>query len=251
MVNSAFGKFLESVRNRERVVLVNTPEALNKVTSKSTFVRVKILNNNLVAVHLRRVVTTLDKPIQVGVRILDTAKVTLYSFHYDYIRVRYGDRAQLCYTDTDSLVYHVRTKDVYEDMGENRHLFDLSTYPRSHFLHDLTNRKKLGLWSDEARGKMILEFCGLKSKLYSLRFADATEQRAAKGVQRSCIQKDLCHEMYMSCLRDKTLVRCAFQQIRAQKHIVYTTSQTKVAMNSFSDKRYILADGIARRNCLL
>ena len=67
----------------------------------------------------------LDKPSYVGMCILDLSKTLMYDFHYNYIRKKYPD-CQLLFTDTDSLVYHIKTEDIYLDFYKDRSLFDIS-----------------------------------------------------------------------------------------------------------------------------
>ena len=94
----------------------------------------------------------------------------MYDFHYNFIRKKYKDNAVLLFTDTDSLCYLIRTRDIYQDISENRHLFDLSNYPQDHPLYNTTNKKKPGFFKDETGGCAIKEFVGLKSKMYSFTF---------------------------------------------------------------------------------
>jgi hypothetical protein len=245
MVNSCYGKFLENVRERERVHLVTDTHSLNRLTTKPTFSRVKIYHNGLVGVYLKHTVVTLSKPIFIGVAILDLAKTVLYAFHYDHMMKVYGPRATLLYTDTDSLLYWIKTHDAYLDMLKSKSIFDLSSYPPTHFLYDVTNKKVPGKWSDETNGVAIYEFVGLKAKLYSLKLAGDNEQRVAKGVPRSQIREFLRHDMYKSCLTQTTLLRCEnFHQIRADHHDVYTIVSTKLALSPYCDKRYLQADGV-------
>ena len=109
----------------------------------------------------------LDKPSYVGMFILDLSKTLMYDFHYNYIRKKYTD-CQVLFTDTDSLFYHIETEgDVYEDFFIDRSLFDNSDYPKSSKLFSGENKKVIGKFKDEAAGKPILEFFGVKTKMYS------------------------------------------------------------------------------------
>ena len=102
-------------------------------------------------------------------------------------------------TDTDSLLYSIRTDDVYSDMKEDLQLFDTSDYPTDHPCHCDDNKKVVGKFKDETSEKPIREFVGLRAKYYSLLLSDCTDKKVAKGVPRTAIKKRLRHQLY-SCL---------------------------------------------------
>ena len=91
----------------------------------------------------------------------------MYDFHYNYIKKRYNNKAKLLFTDTDSLFYEIETQDIYEELWQDRNLFDNSDYPKdSKFLYS-TSKKVIAKFKDEAAGMPIVEFIGLRSKMYS------------------------------------------------------------------------------------
>ena len=94
----------------------------------------------------------------------------MYDFHYNTMKPKYGDKMKLLFTDTDSLCYEIETEDVYKDMSENVILYDFSEYPKDHFLFNNENKKIIGKFKDEAGSKPIIEFVGLRSKLYLTKF---------------------------------------------------------------------------------
>ena len=94
----------------------------------------------------------LKRPIYVGMCVLDLSKTVMYDFHYNYIKARYGAKAKLLLTDTDSLCYQIETQDIYLDMQNGIHLFDKSNYPQDHFLFSNINKKVLGKLKDELAG---------------------------------------------------------------------------------------------------
>ena len=114
------------------------------------------------------------------------SKLLTYEFHYGYVKRKYN--AKLLFTDTDSLVYEIKTEDVYEDFYEDKNLFDLTDYPRDSKSFDLVNKKVIGKMKDEFKGKATGEFVGLKSKMYSLVDVDGGENKKAKGVNRSAVK---------------------------------------------------------------
>ena len=99
--------------------------------------------------------------------ILDLSKTLMYDFHYNYIKKRYGDRAKLLFTDTDSLTYEIETEDVYKDFWNDKDMFDNSNYPENSPYYCNANEKVISKFKDEACGVPTVEFIGLKSKMYS------------------------------------------------------------------------------------
>ena len=104
----------------------------------------------------------------------------MYEFHYRYVKRKFSP--DLLFTDTGSLVYEIKTNDIYEDFYEDKNLFDFSDYPRDSKFFDLVNKTVIDKMKDEFRGKIISEFFGLKSKMYSLVDVDGKENKKAKGV---------------------------------------------------------------------
>ena len=102
MNNSVFGKTMENVRNRVNVKLVTKEKTLGKLAKKANFKSANIFNENLIAVHMEKTTVKLNKPIQVGMSILDLSKTLMYRFHYDYVKPKWGDKAELLFTDTDA-----------------------------------------------------------------------------------------------------------------------------------------------------
>ena len=143
MNNSVFGKTMENVRKHVNIELVNSDRRLKQLTARPVFHRMNIISKDLCAVRTLRTSVKLNKPIYVGFSILDLSKLLMYDFHYSVIKERYGNFAQLCFTDTDSLFYHVLTDDIYSDMsGEQAELhYDFSDYPTNHALHSIKKQK--------------------------------------------------------------------------------------------------------------
>ena len=134
MNNSIFGKTMENVRNRVDFELVHTEKRLEKLTAKPRFHRVRHFNKDLVGVQCLRSVIKLNKPIYIGFCILDISKTLMYDFHYNVIGKRYQNRAELCFTDTDSLLYHIQTDDIFADMAKDIDKYDTSDFKKDHSL---------------------------------------------------------------------------------------------------------------------
>ncbi|KAK3103044.1 hypothetical protein FSP39_016008 [Pinctada imbricata] len=168
MNNSVFGKTMENLRKRVDIQLVNQEKRLLKLTKKPGFKSFKIFNEDLASIELQKSKLVLNRPIYVGFSILDLSKVLMYDFHYNYIKRKYGNTAQLLFTDTDSLCYDIKTEDIQEDMAKDKHLFDFSGYKKDHPLYDTTNKKVIGKMKDELNGAFLKEFVGLRAKMYSI-----------------------------------------------------------------------------------
>ena len=154
---------MENSRKRINVKLINNSKDYLRCVSKPNFISQKIFDKNFIAVHQIKSVLTLNKPIYVRFSILELSKLLMYKFHYDYVCNRYD--ARLLFTDTDSLVYEINNKDVYEQYFKDRRLFDFSGYPIDSKYYDSTNKKVLGEMKGEFNGVKIIEFVGLKSKM--------------------------------------------------------------------------------------
>ena len=89
----------------------------------------ELSDNNLAIIEMRKVKVKMNKPIYLGLSILDISKITMYEFCYDYVKIKYEDKARLCYMDTDSFVVNIKAKDFYKDIVENvKERFDTSNY---------------------------------------------------------------------------------------------------------------------------
>lgn len=175
MNNSVFGKTMENVLKRRNIELVTTAKKYGKLVDKPSYKRdTPFIKNGeedecLIAVELERTKVMLKKPIYTGFSVLHLSKLLMYQFHYDYILPKYGvDRVKLLFTDTDSLTYLIFTEDIYKDMKEEQHLFDTSDYPKDHFLYSIENKKVIGKFKDENAGSPVMEFVGLRSKMYAM-----------------------------------------------------------------------------------
>ena len=248
MNNSVFGKTMENIRNRVDVKLVNTKEKLKKLVAKPNLKSPpKIFSENLVSVHLKKTSLTMDKPVYLGMCILDLSKTIMYDFHYNYIKPKYGAKAKLLFTDTDSLMYEIETEDFYKDISEDvKDRFDTSDYPENHPSGIPTgiNKKVLGMFKDEAAGKIIKEFVGLRAKLYSFIMEDGKENKRCKGVKKQVVENSITHEDYKTCLRTGKEQLRKQNILRSYEHEVFSEEVNKIALSAADDKRYILNDGI-------
>ena len=106
---------MENLRNRIDVRLVSSKKRLFKMNIKTKLYITKIFDNDLVGIRKNKVTLTLIKPAYVGMCVLDLSKVLMYDFHYDCIKNKYGSNSRLLFTDFESLMYKIKTGDIYED----------------------------------------------------------------------------------------------------------------------------------------
>ena len=133
----------------------------------------------------------MNKPVYLGQAILDLSKVIMYEFHYDYMVPKYGlEKLKLCYMDTDSLVYHIKTNDFYTDIVDDvQTRLDTSGYIPDRPLPVGLNKKVIGLMKDELGGKIMTEFMALRPKLYSYKKLDGSEDKKCKGIRKCIVKK--------------------------------------------------------------
>ena len=243
MNNSVFGKTMENIRNRSVIKLVTDKIKAENLAAKPNFKHCNIFNEDLIAIHMKKTILTFDKPVYLGMCILDLSKTLMYDFHYNYIKKKYGDKAKLLFTDTDSLMYEIKTEDFYKDIsGDVKDRFDTSDYPPNHPSGIPTgcNKKVLGMFKDEAGGKIIDEFVGLRAKLYSYKMFEGKESKKCKGVKKSVVKESIMHEDYKNCLFTGKEQLRKMNVIRSHKHDIYTEEVNKIALSPDDDKRYIL-----------
>ena len=243
MNNSVFGKTMENIRNRVDIRLVTRESQAKKLTCKPNYQHHMIFCENLTAVHMKKVSLKFNKPVYLGMSILDLSKTLMYDFHYNYIKPKYGDNAKLLFTDTDSLAYEIQTEDFYRDISfDVKEKFDTSNYPKDHPSGILTgvNKKVIGMFKDEASGKQIAEFVGLRAKLYSYRVEDLYEEKKCKGVKKAVIKKTITFNDYKNCLFDNKPAMRKMNVIRSHLHTIYTETVNKIALSPFDDKRLMI-----------
>ena len=230
MNNSVFGKTMENISKHRNIKLVTTEEKNFRTVMKPNFKSGVLSGENLMGCEMGKIKVVMNKPVYLGQAILDLSTIIMYEFHYDYMVPKYGlEKLKLCYMDTDSLVYDIKTEDFYEDIANDVEArFDTSGYSKTDFrpLPISINRKVIGLMKDELGGKIMTEFLALRPKLYSYEKLDGSEDKKCKG-----IKKTLTFEDYKTCLfNDSTEYRSQLM-FRSSKHEIHTIEVNKVALN--------------------
>lgn len=247
--NSVYGKCLESVRNRVDIKLRSKWDGrygIKSLIASPFFKKRTVFSEKLVAIEMSKSLITLDKPVCVGMAILDISKLCMNRFHYNYIKPKYGVNCELLYTDTDSFIYSISNiDDLYEDMKTDIHMFDTSEYPENNvYKMPRVNKKVLGLMSDECAGQPISEFVGLRSKMYSVRVNNIDVIKKAKGVKNYVLKNTITFQDYLDCIRNNCKISREQNSIRSKLHKVFSISQNKIALSPFDDKRQIMENNI-------
>ena len=130
MNDSVFGKTMENIRKHRNIKLVMTEEKYLRTVMKPNFKSGVLFGENLMGCEMGKIKVVMKKPVYFGQAILDLSKIVMYKFHYDYMVPKYGlEKLKLCYMDTDSLVYDIKTEDFYEDIANDvEAIFDTSGY---------------------------------------------------------------------------------------------------------------------------
>ncbi|WAQ99041.1 hypothetical protein MAR_023414 [Mya arenaria] len=198
-------------------------------------------------VHMKKTKIRFNKPVYLGMCILDLSKTLMYDFHYNYIKNNYGDKAKLLLTDTDSLAYEIKTEDFYTDISPDvNDMFDTSNFPANHpsGFKSGVNKKVVGMFKDECGGKIMHEFVGLRAKLYSYRMYEGNEEKRCKGVKQSVVKTEISFDDYKTCLFSRKEQLRKMNVIRSRGHQIFTEEVNKIALSANDDKRVIQEDGV-------
>jgi hypothetical protein len=244
VINSIFGKSAQQVRNKMNVKIVNSVAKAKFYTKKANFVKFEILSPDVVIIFMRHVKVVLDKPIYTAFTVLEVSKVFMYDWHYNKVKKWYGNNAQFLFTDTDSLAYHIKTKDFYKDLEKHKDEFDFSGFDESHPLYSTKNKKVIGKMKDESDGKILYSFIGVSPKMYSFA-GKGIHKLALKGVKTNIRNKFVTHDIFKKVLLEQKKYLCSMNLIRSKQHVLTTSNLTKVAIHSFDSKRFILEDGFS------
>ena len=241
MNNSVFGKTVENVRNRRDIKLVTTNKQRSKFATEPNYHSTKYISKDLLIMEMKKLVVKMNRPIYLGQEILDISKTLMYEFWYDYIKPKYGDKARLCYMDTDS--FYIKTEDFYKDIAKDvNKWFDTSEYDKKN-KRPLTigvNKKVIAMFKDELNGKIMKDFCALRAKRYAFLWDDDgkdSQKKKAKGTKKCVIKKELKVENYKDALFNDKIIIKPQQRFRSDHHRVYTVEANRIALSSNDDKR--------------
>ena len=238
MNNAVFGKTMENIRKHRNIKLVTNRETYLKTVMKPNFKSGGLFSENLMGCEMGKIKVVMKKPVYLGQVILDLSKIVMYEFHYDYMLPKYSSEClKLCYLDTDSLIYEIKTEDFYADIADDVPTrFDMSGYILNRPLPVGLNKKVIGMFKDELGGAIMTEFVALMPKLYSFRILDRGENKKCKGIKKYVVKNSLKFEDYRDCLLRKSTLYKHQLMFRSMKHDVHMIEVNKVALTTNGDK---------------
>ena len=202
----------------------------------------KFFDNDLVAIHKSKVTLTLNRSEYVGMCIFDLSKVLMYEFHYDYIKNKYSNNSRLLFTDPDSLMYEIKTEDVYEDFRKDKEMFDFSNYSAESKYYDDSSKVVVGKVKDKTGGVAIKYFVGLKPKMNYCLVDDSSEHKKAKSVNRNVVET-ISYNEYKNILLNKKCLRHSMNRIQIKDRRIRTYEINKISLSCFNDKIRVLNNG--------
>ena len=236
--NAVFGKTMEDKRKHLDFEIVSDERRFMKCVNNPSLKHSHIINENLVGVEKQKPKLKLDKPIFIGMSILDLSKQHMYRFFYDVMKPKYGDNIKMVYTDTDSFVFHTKTDDIYQGLKEINDEMDFSGYDKNHQCYGAT-KKVLGKFKDEVDGKIMTGFIGLRPKCYAFKIhGDDAEYKKCKGTAKNTVKRKIKYDDYNKVLETNEVIHRSFNSIRSKNHKIYSINTTKVSLNSYENKRY-------------
>ena len=245
--NSVFGKTCENVMNHVDVRLVNERKKALRQILKPNYKQHTIYNENLVGILMGLNKVKLNKPSYVRVAILDLSKILMYDFFYDFVQPTWGPRAEVLFTDTDSLALQVHTDDLYRDIEPHvEKWFDTIKLKTGNpqGLPAGKNSGIVGKFKDEEPNDIIIEFVGIRAKNYAYTTLGGTEKKKDKGIKKAVIKKEITFDDFRDCVLSGVVKHVTQNTIRSRKHEVFTESLCKKALCPRDDKWVVLEDGI-------
>ena len=188
------------LENRD-IKLVTTDKKRSKLVSEPNYHTINYISEDLSIIEMNKTKVKMNKPIYLGLSILEISKILMHGFWYDYMKPKYNDNIKLCYMDTDSFVMYIKTEDFYKDTANDvEKRFDTSNHEVNRPLPTGKNKKVIGLMKDELGGKIITEFVTLRPKTYSYLINNCKEDKKAKGTKKCVIKRMIKFNDYKNCL---------------------------------------------------
>ena len=247
MNNSVFGKTMENVRNHRDIKLATSHKRRTRLVSEPNYDSHKKISDHVMAIEMKKKRVKMTKRLYLCMSILDISKKLMHEFWNDYVIPKYGDKAKLCYTDTDSFIIYIRNEDFFEDISNDvERLFDTSNYDKNDKRPLLIgkNKKVSGIFKDELGGKIITEVVALRPKRYVYLTDDGNEHKKSKGTKRCVIKQKLMFQNFKNCLFNNKTVYRSQERFKSYYHDVYTEEVNKIALSSNDDKRIQTSDRI-------
>ena len=233
-----------------QIKLVTTDKKRSKLVSEPNYHMINYISEDLSIMEMNKTKVKMNKPVYLGLSILEISKLLMYEFWYDYMKPKYGNNVKLCYMDTDSFIMNIKTKDFYKDIASDvEKRFDTSNYEVNGPLPIGKNKKVIGLMKDELGDKIITEFITLRPKTCSYLIDDCKEDKKAKGTKKCVKKRMIKFNDYKKCLlKDEVLLKSQ-QRFISKKHDVYTENINKIVLRNDDDKRIVSSVKITRYPC--
>ena len=247
MNNSVFRKTMENVRNHRDIKLLTSDKRRKQLASEPNYHSHKNFSEHLMTIEMKKIKVKMAKPLYLGMSVLDISKTLMYEFQYDYINPKYGGRAKLCYTDTDSFIIDIKTENFFEDISNDvERWFHMSNHDKSDKkpLPIGKNKKVPGLFKDELGGKIITEVVALRPKTYPYLMDDGSDHKKAKGTKKCVIKQKRMFENYKDCLFNNKTVYILQETFRSYYHDVYTEEVNKISLKLCCGKTNVLLNVI-------
>ena len=199
------------------------------------------------AIEMKKARVKMTAPSYLGMSVLDISKTLMYEFWYDYINPKYGYRAKLCHTDTDSFIIFIKTENFFEDISNYvERWFDTCNYDKNdkRLLPIGKNKKVPDLFKDELGGKIMTEVVALRPKTYAYLMDDGSDHNKAKGTKMCVIIQKLMFENCKNCLFNNENVYRLQKRFKSYYHGVYTEEVNKTTLSSNDNKRLQTSDRI-------
>ena len=207
MNNSVYGKTMENVRNHRDNKLVKSDKRRKRLVSEPNYHSHKKFSEYLMVIEMKKTKTKMIKPIYLGMSILDIMSI-MYGFWFDYIKSKYGDKAKLCYANTDSFVIYIKTEDFFVDIAGDVVALRPKTWA---YLID-------GYDDDDYEKNKIIN-------------------KKAKGVKKAVIKNKLMFENFKYCLFKGKIILKSQQTFRSELHNVHTLEINKVVLSGNDNNR--------------
>ena len=168
---------------------------------KPNYHTAKFFTKNLLAIEIKKTQIHTNKPLYLGLSILELSKTVMYEFWYDYVKLVNQEKAKQCLMDTGSFSVYIKTDDIYKAIAEEyESRFDPSKYVLNGQLPKRNNKKVIGVMEDELGGKIMKKIIGLRAKTYRYLTDNNDEDKIAKDTKKCVIKRKLKSEDYKNCL---------------------------------------------------
>ena len=237
--NAVFGRSIMNVRKHRDIKLITDDKKRCKFASIPNYHTTKRFSENFLAMEMKKTKIKMNIPIYIGFTILEISKSVMWKFFYGYFKPKYGDKIKLCYTDIDSFILYIKTEDSYEDIANDvEEWFDTSNYEIDRpLLITNKNKKVLGKFKDELKGKIRTKFVDFRSKTYAYLIDDFEEIKKNKGVKMCVVKTELKFNYYKDCLFNNNAILKLQQRFKSGLHNLYSEEVNKIALSSNDDKR--------------